>query len=608
MPKANIVVVPVTLFVKGVTLLNARPVLMSGNEAIARGAYEAGARLIAGYPGTPSTEIIESAVAYPEIYCEWSSNEKVAMEVGVGAAIAGAWAMVTMKHVGLNVAADPLMTVCYMDIPGALVVITADDPGMWSSQNEQDNRTFARLAKIPMFEPSDSQEAKDMTVAAFELSHKYGVPVLIRTTTRLAHTRCEVKTCPRKEFHQGPEEGERIVLDPKETVMIPAHARARHPIIEDRLLDLASASDTHPCNRVENEGASGPAFITSGIPYQYVKEAFPEAAVLKLGMSYPLPQGLIREFCSAHKDVIVVEELDPLVETEILAMGHKVRGKELLPRVGEHDSTMLVGAVQGKEPEIPSPEGGLPPRPPQLCAGCPHRGVFYCLSGLKSLVLGDIGCYALGGMKPLEAVHYTTCMGASIGAAHGLEKAFGKEIAHNTVAVIGDSTFFHSGMPSLLNVAYNSSSVKLIILDNRTTAMTGHQGNPGSGIDATLQPAPEVDLVALVKALGIPHVSVADPYDLKDTKEKIKEALDCSGPAVVIANRECALLKTAERRPPITADKDLCRQCGLCFKLGCPAIFKDEGKAQVDPSLCNGCTMCVQVCPFGALKEVEEHD
>lgn len=620
--------------------MSERPVLLSGNEAVARGAYEAGARLIAGYPGTPSTEIIQSAVNYPELYCEWSSNEKVAMEVAIGAALGGAWAMASMKHVGLNVASDPLMTVSYMDIPGALVVVSADDPGMWSSQNEQDNRTFARFARIPVFEPSDSQEAKDMTMAAFELSHEFGVPVLIRITTRLAHTRCPVVPGQRRQVQQGPRQGERIKLNPQQTVMIPAHARARHPVVEERLLRLASVSQSHPTNYVENAGAPGPAFVASGIPYQYVKEAFPGAPVLKLGMSYPLPQGLIEDFCNAHHDVIVVEELDPLVETEILALGYQVRGKvhsragsevrrevwdeaqgeardevqgelhstNLLPRTGEYNSGMLTAFVTGKDLPGPRPESGLPPRPPQLCPGCPHRGVFHVLAGLNSLVFGDIGCYTLGVMKPLEALHSCTCMGASIGHAHGLEKALGKDTARNTVAVIGDSTFFHSGIPSLLNASYNSGSVKLVILDNRTTAMTGHQGNPGSGLSARLQPAPEVDLVALVTALGISNVSVVDPYDLKATKAAIGKAMSCDGPAVVIARRECALLKTARRNPPVTADTDLCRKCGFCFKLGCPAMYKVDGKARVDPALCNGCSMCVQVCPFDALKEARDHD
>jgi indolepyruvate ferredoxin oxidoreductase alpha subunit len=577
---------------------------MSGNEAIARGAYEAGARLLAGYPGTPSTEIIEAAAAYREMYSEWSPNEKVAMEVAIGACLGGAWAMVTMKHVGLNVAADPLMSVSYMHLEGALVVVTADDPGMWSSQNEQDNRVFARFAKIPMFEPSDSQEAKDMTILAFQLSHQFHAPVLVRTTTKLSHTRCPVKMGERADVPQGPGPGGKIVLKPELTVMIPANARMRHPVVEQRLLDLRRVTEGSPLNLIDNPAADGPAFVTSGVPYTYVREAFPHAPVLKLGMSYPVPVETVRGFVASHKETYVIEELDPLVETELRAEGIAVKGKDLLTRVGEYNAPMLLRAIAGDQ--TPEPEGatGLPPRPPQLCAGCPHRGVFYVLAGKKAMPLGDIGCYTLAVTKPLEAVYSCTCMGASIGHAHGMEKALGKDITKNIVAVIGDSTFFHSGITPLLNVVYNKGVSKVIIVDNRTTAMTGHQGNPGTGLDARGEKAPEVDLVALVKALGIADVTVIDPYDLQATKAAIDRVMSKEEPAVIISRRECALLRTAERRPPVQALADGCRACGLCFKLGCPALYKVAGKTTVDAGLCNGCSMCVQVCPFGALKEV----
>lgn len=578
-------------------------VLLSGNEAIARGAYEAGARLVAAYPGTPSTEIAETAATFKEMYTEWSPNEKVALEVATGAALAGAWSMAAMKHVGLNVASDPLMTVAYMEIDGALVLVSADDPGMWSSQNEQDNRYWARFAKIPLLEPSDSQEAKDLTVEAFRLSHEFHAPVLIRTTTRLSHTRCPVTLLERAIVAQGPGPGQRLTLVPEKTVMIPANAKRRHPLVEQRLEALAAAAEASPFNRVENPDGAGPAFITSGIPYTYVKEAFPGSPVLKLGFSYPLPLKLIREFAAGRKEVYVIEELDPLVETELRAAGIPVTGKDRLTKVDEYSTTMLQQAFGKPAAPAPKPVPGLPPRPPLLCAGCPHRGVLYALALQKAVVLGDIGCYTLGVVKPLETVHSCTCMGASIGHAHGMEKALGREVTGKVVAMIGDSTFFHSGMTPLLGVAYNNGSTKTVIVDNRTTAMTGHQGNPGSGLDAHGNPTKQADLVALVKALGIDDVTVIDPYDLKTTKAAVKRLLESDAPAVVISRRECALLRTAQRRPAAVASKDICTACGLCLKLGCPALYKADCKTQVDVTLCNGCTMCIQVCPFGAIKE-----
>lgn len=582
----------------------AKVVLLSGNEAIARGAYEAGVRVVAGYPGTPGTEVVEAASQYTEVYTEWSTNEKVALEVGIGCALGGRNALVVMKHVGLNVAADPLMTVSNMRLNGAIVIVSADDPGMWSSQNEQDNRMYARFAKIPMFEPADSQEALDMTVAAFRLSRQYGLPVLIRTTTRLAHTRCPVVCGKRSEVvHATTTPGP--TLDPKETVMIPAHARALRPSVEQRLFELGEEADRHRHNIVVNRGAAGRAFITSGLAYQYVREAFRDSAVLKLGLSYPLATRLIKEFCTQHEDVYVIEELEPLMQTEIRAMGFRVKGKELLTSIGEYSSGYLQQAILGKPAQRAEQEPDLPPRPPQLCAGCPHRGLFWALSLRKTLTFGDIGCYTLAVNKPLEAVHSCTCMGASMGHAHGMQKALGEDATRNHVAVLGDSTFFHSGITGLLNAVYNNGCTKLVIADNRTTAMTGHQGNPGSGLSAMKDTTPETDIEALVRALGVKNVNVVDPYDLEATRRAVDRMMDDESVSVLISRRECALLKTAETRPPVLAVPDACRECGICFGLGCPALHKIDGKAAVDASLCNGCTMCVQVCPFGALEEAK---
>jgi indolepyruvate ferredoxin oxidoreductase, alpha subunit len=580
-------------------------VLLSGNEAIARGAYEAGAHLIAGYPGTPSTEIIETAAQFQEVYSEWSPNEKVAVEVAIGAALSGGWAMATMKHVGLNVAADPLMTVSYMRIKGALVIVSADDPGMWSSQNEQDNRTYARFAKIPMYEPSDSQEAKDMTIAAFRLSHDFEVPVLLRTTTALAHTRCPVTLGERTMVDNSPPLGEKVTFNPMETVMIPGWAKLRHPKVEARLKDLVSCSVESPFNRIENDGNKGPAFITSGVPYEYVKDAFPDAPVLKLGFSYPLPVPLVEAFVEKHSPTYVIEELDPLMETELRARGINVRGKEMLTMLGEYSVSMLKEAFGGIKDEVPVAALGLPPRPPLLCAGCPHRGLFWALAGRKSLVFGDIGCYTLSVMKPLEATHAVACMGASISMAHGLEKALGREHSRNVVGVIGDSTFFHSGMTALLNLTYNRGMSKIVIADNSTTAMTGHQGNPGSGLNSHGQASPTVEIENVVHALGIKNVEVVDPYHLKETKAKIDAMMALDEPGVIISRRPCALLRSVKRGTPPDTVADKCKKCGLCHKLGCPGLGKDAlGKTRIDANLCNGCTMCVQVCPFGAITEV----
>jgi len=571
-------------------------VLLSGNEAIARGAYEAGTSVVSGYPGTPSTEIIESAARYPEIYSEWAPNEKVALEVAIGASLGGARAMACMKHVGLNVAADPLLTVSYMGIKGGLVIVSADDPGMWSSQNEQDNRHYARFAKVPLFEPSDSQEAKDFVIEAFRVSERFRTPVILRTTTRLSHTRTPVEEGERTEYSLPPD----IVLEPSETVMVPAHARLRHPLVEQRLAALEEFGVTFDLNRIE-PGTGDKGFITSGVAYQYVKEAFPDSPVLKLGMVWPVPRELVRRFAETVNELWVVEELDPILEEYVRAMGLRVRGKDLLPVVGEYSVSLLREAILGEKRTAFMPDPGLPPRGPVLCAGCPHRGVFYHLSRMKATVMGDIGCYTLGVAPPLSAIHSCTCMGAGISHAHGLAKAFGEEKSSSVVAVIGDSTFYHSGITGLLNISYNRSASKVIILDNSTTAMTGHQHHPGTGSTAMGEPSEAVDLERLVFSLGIKWIRTVDPYDLEQTGVALKALMQADEPAVVIARRECALLKHARRNPPFHVDQDLCRECGLCFRLGCPAIIKDGSKAKINPVLCNGCSMCEQVCKFGAI-------
>jgi indolepyruvate ferredoxin oxidoreductase, alpha subunit len=592
---------------------------MSGNEAIARGAYEYGVRFAAGYPGTPSTEIMEAFATYPGVYAEWSPNEKVAMEVGLGAALAGASAMVVMKHVGVNVAADPLFTASYTGMNGALVVITADDPSLHSSQNEQDNRHYARFAKIPMLEPADSQEAKEFIKLAFKISKQFDTPVFLRSTTRVSHSKSVVTVSEpqRAENHTD------IRFDAEKFVMVPMNARKRRIVVEKRMQNLKDFAETFAENRVEINNTDV-GIITAGMPYNYIKDVFPDYSYLKLGMVYPLPLELIRHFASCVKKLYVLEELDPFIEEQIRALGIKVTGKEVFPYTNEFDPGIIEDAITGHRKELSRtlPYGEIPPRPPNLCPGCPHRGLFYVLGKLKVFVTGDIGCYTLSFMKPLEGLHSCICMGASIGMAHGMSKALGEKGKGKIVGVIGDSTFIHSGMTPLLDMAYNRSNAVIVICDNRTTAMTGMQEHPATGFTLQGEKTAGVDLAALVRVLGIESVRIVDPHDLKLVRNVLKEELAREGPSVVISRRSCVLFKreAPERERPLRVDEDKCTGCRLCLGLGCPPITwnsrkappaknerkarkKEEGIAVIDRNLCTGCGLCRQLCKSGAIME-----
>ena len=570
--------------------------LLSGNEAIARGAYEYGVKVASAYPGTPSTEILENIVQYEEIYAQWSPNEKVAFEVASGANLAGVRALVAMKHVGVNVAADPLMTMSYVGVNGGLVLVSAGDPGMHSSQNEQDNRTYAKFAKIPMLEPSDSQEAKDFVGMAFDLSRRFDTPVMLRVTTRICHGKSPVTL------------GERVVpdlveyeKDPRKTVMVPGHARGRHLIVEERRKKLMAFADTFEENRIEMRDSSL-GVISSGIAYQYARDIFPEASFLKLGMSYPLPEGLIRRFADQVDTLYVVEELEPFLEDQIRAMGIEVTGKEKLPRTGEFSPEIiragLATAPASSSEEAQTPD--LPPRPPVLCPGCPHRGIFHVLKKLKLTVMGDIGCYTLSALPPLSAMDTCVCMGAGVGMATGIEKALGPEQDGRTVAVIGDSTFVHSGITGLVDMVYNQGHGTVIILDNRTTAMTGQQDHPGTGRTLREESTHELDFVALARAVGVADVQVVDPRDLKETEAAVRAAIAHDGPSVVITQRACVLL-VRERGDALVIDEAECVTCGRCLQLACPAISKLDDVVQIDPLFCIGCDVCAQVCPKDAI-------
>lgn len=576
--------------------------LFSGNAAIARGALEAGVTLAAGYPGTPSTEILENLAKYKEVYCEWAPNEKVALEVGIGSSLAGARTLVTMKHVGVNVAADPLMTAAYTGVNGGLVLISADDPGMHSSQNEQDNRYFAKFAKIPVLEPSDSQEAKDMVRLGLELSELCDIPVMLRTTTRVAHSQTMVDPAEPVQREVRPYQ-----KDAKKNLMVPAFARMRRVDLDRRWDKLREYSESTPVNRAELRDKKI-GIITSGISYQYVREVLPDASVFKVGMTNPLPMEKIKEFAAAVDKLYVVEELEPFMEEQLQLQGIEVTGKKLFAAIGEFSPEYLRRKfIEAGEPVAGSDEESfdgmpaVPPRPPVLCAGCPHRGVFYTLRKMKLTVTGDIGCYTLGGLPPLEGIDSCVCMGASIGMAHGAEKAV-PGMRGRTVAVIGDSTFLHSGITGLLNIVYNQGNSTVIILDNRTTAMTGHQDHPATGRNLMGEEAPEVDLEALCKAIGVKRVQVVDPLNLEQLKETIKTEVADPGPSVIIARRPCALLSKEPVGPAIEVDPDTCEGCKACLRLSCPAISVSDEKAQVDPITCNGCGVCTQVCKFGAMK------
>ena len=585
--------------------------MLSGNEAVARGMWEAGVAVASAYPGTPSTEILENYAHFPNVYAEWAPNEKVAVDVAVGAAYAGRRAMAVMKHVGLNVAADSFMYVSMTGLEAGLVIVTADDPAMHSSQNEQDNRTFAKFGRVPCLEPSDSQEAKDMVSAAFELSERFDTPVLLRLTTRICHSTSAVelgeRTDPGAETKPFPR-------NPAKYVMVPGNAVKRHPVIEQRMRDIAANAGTFPYNRLE-PGKSSLGIITCGVAYQYTREVFPEASILRLGMTWPLPEKMIRKFAKSVERLIVVEELDPFIEEAVKLMGIAVEGKSIFPITGEFDPRVVreSAILSGLLPEsahIPLPEletGLLPGRPPVLCPGCPHRPTFYILNKLKVPVNGDIGCYTLALTPPLSAIHTCGCMGAGIGVAHGAAKAGSPE---HHVAVIGDSTFFHSGIPALVNVVYNRSPVTTIILDNRITGMTGHQENPGTGRTLLGEETVRIELEPLVRALGVRHLKTIPGYDVDAIEKTLKVYVKLDEPAVLIVVEPCALLPDVRKRwLALEVLTDKCNGCTLCFRIGCPAILKSEEldeksqrpKALIDASLCTGCEVCAQICPREAI-------
>jgi len=596
--------------------------ILSGNEAVARGAWQWGVRFAAAYPGTPSTEILEALFGYPDLCAQWCVNEKVAFDEGLGASIAGARVLVAMKHVGLNVAADSLMTASYTGIGGGFVVVSCDDPGMHSSQNEQDNRNYAAFAKVPLLEPADSQECLDFVGRALDLSERFDTPVLLRLTTRISHSRCVVETVGSRQVP----EPRPFVKQPEKYVMVPAYARVRHRLVEQRMSALAEFSETTDLNRIE-PGEDDFGLVSSGVSYQYAKEAFPNAAVFKLGFSYPLPLKRLREFVATIGRVYVIEELDPFIEERLRAAGISVQGKALLSLCGEYSPLAIRRAIHRDlhgEPPLSShpspPVTDLPPRPPVLCPGCPHRGIFYALHCLNVNVMGDIGCYTLGVLPPLLAMDSCICMGAGVGMGIGMDKVSERG---RTVAVVGDSTFIHAGIPALVDMAWNRSASVLIILDNRTTAMTGRQptaassptgsprgstgfqpvtnhGQSARGGHAT-QDSPPLDLVRLCQAAGIEDVAVVDPYRLDKVFETLRRALASDRPSVIITNRPCGLLAGVERQAPLTIDADLCQGCLECAELACPALVVEQDRARIVQDLCRGCTLCMQVCDLGAV-------
>lgn len=572
--------------------------LMLGNEAVARGLYEAGCSFVSSYPGTPSTEITECAAKYPEIYAEWAPNEKVAVEAAFGASLAGKRSFCGMKHVGLNVAADPLFTIAYTGVNAGMIIGVADDAGMHSSQNEQDSRNYAKAAKLPMLEPSDSSEGIAFAKLAYEISEQFDTPVLLKMCTRVAHSQSIVEPSERVEPAQKPYE-----KNPPKYIMMPGFAKKRHPIVEKRLSALAEYAETAPCNRIERGTENKLGIITSSTCYQYVREVCgKEVSVLKLGMIWPLPAKLLREFAASVERVIVVEELDGFIEDYCKTIGLKVEGKNHFSNIGELSQNVVAEGLGLQAPQGKALETAIPPRPPVMCAGCPHRGLYYVLSKLKLTVIGDIGCYTLGAVAPLNAVDSVICMGASVSGIHGFNKANGGKTDGNTVAVIGDSTFMHSGMTGLVNIAYNDSKSTVIILDNSITGMTGHQQNPTTGFNLKGDPAAKVDLEALCHALGIARVRVVDPYDLGQCESVIKEELAADEASVIISRRPCALLKYVKHKKPLTVDTEKCKSCKMCMKVGCPAISMVDGKAKIDATLCTGCGVCAQLCKFGALE------
>ena len=570
--------------------------LMLGNAAVARGLYEAGCGLISSYPGTPSTEITEQAAQYDEIYCEWAPNEKVAMEVAFGAALAGKRSACVMKHVGVNVAADPLFTIAYTGVNAGMVICVADDPGMHSSQNEQDSRHYAVSAKLPMLEPADSEEARAFAKRAFQLSEEYDTPVFLKLCTRIAHSQSIVELGEREEVPAKPYE-----KNIAKYVMVPGNARPRHPIVEERTQRLTAYAETTDLNREELGTDRTLGIITSSTCYQYAREVFgPHASILKLGLVNPLPREKILAFAAKVDQVLVLEELDPVIETHCRNLGLTVLGKDRLPMVGEFSQGLVAQKIRDTARPWMELEENIPPRPPVLCAGCPHRGLFYTLAKHKVTVLGDIGCYTLAAYEPLYAIETCECMGASVSSIHGFNKALGQDSEGKTVAVLGDSTFLHSGMTGLANIAYNQSNSTVIILDNSTTGMTGHQQNPTTGKNLRGDPAGKIDLETLCRAMGIRRVRVVDPYDLKATEEVVTEELAAPEPSVIITRRPCVLLRSVEKHPPYQVEPDKCKGCKMCMRIGCPAISWKDKKAVIDPTQCVGCGVCEQLCKFDA--------
>lgn len=572
--------------------------LMLGNEAIARGLYEAGVGVISSYPGTPSTEITEYAATYDAMYSEWAPNEKVAMEVAIGAAIAGKRAFCAMKHVGLNVAADPLFTVAYSGTNAGLVIAVADDQGMHSSQNEQDSRHYAIASKVPMLEPADSSEALAFTKLAYELSEQFDTPVILRMCTRVSHSQSIVEPGERVELPL-----QEYVKDARKYVMMPTNAKARHIVVEERMQKLAEYAETTELNRVERGTDNKIGVITSGTAYQYTKEVFGDRVnVLKIGLVNPLPAKLILDFAASVETLYVIEELDGILETHCRVLGLDPIGKSLFPNIDEFSQNLVAEKMgQSIGESVAFPET-IPVRPPVMCAGCPHRGLFYTLMKNKCIVSGDIGCYTLGAVAPLNAMDTTICMGASISGLHGFNKARGEESEGKAVAVIGDSTFMHSGVTGLINIAYNATNSTVIILDNSITGMTGHQQNPTTGYNLKGDPAAKIDLEALCRAVGISRVRVVDPYDLKECDAVLKEELAVAEPSVIISRRPCALLKYVKAKPALRVNAEKCRGCKACMKIGCPAISMKEGKAVVDTTLCVGCDVCTGLCAFDAIE------
>ena len=569
--------------------------LMLGNKAVARGLYEAGCKVISSYPGTPSTEITEEAAAYNEIYCEWAPNEKVALEVAHGATLGGVRAACAMKHVGLNVAADPLFTISYQGLNAGLVVCVADDPGMHSSQNEQDSRHYAIAAKLPMLEPSDSEESRVFAKKAFEMSEKFNTPVLLKMVTRVAHSQSIVDTEERVEPDRVP-----YVKDPAK-VMMTLNSRNAHIRVEERTKALIEYAESTELNRVEMGEDTSVGIITDSTSYQYAREVLGDkVSILKLGMINPLPEKLIKDFAQKVDKVIVLEELDPIIENHCKQIGIKVAGKDTFPICGEFSQNLVRKCLGMKEPEHITIEENVPARPPVMCAGCPHRGIFYILKKKKCMVYGDIGCYTLGAVAPLNAMDLNVCMGASCSGLHGFNKAIGEEAESNSVGVIGDSTFIHSGMTGITDISYNMSNSTVIILDNSITGMTGHQQNPTTGKNLRGEPAGKVDLEALCRALGFNRVRVVDPYDLKAVEEAITEELAAKEPSIIISRRPCVMIKGTVHKPPISVDESKCVGCKQCMSIGCPAIAVKDKKAHIDPTLCIGCKVCSQMCKFEA--------